>query len=279
MSSYATTIQFLKGQGIDAFRFLSSDAIVVADRICVALQLFTLPLVNTDAGPKPLTRIGELGLPPLNNGFDIGHLVFWNMPGENLVAGNKCLRSDVDTYTKPFIKASDDIISVLVNVRDERGAPGLIDNLSFVVHLSALLHHHSSFSSYGNPQDIRVLPWRMWGPPVTRWFDHAYESRNVCGQRCLLTNLLTWKICDFNPYRVRRLGKDFAEESETSRLSVETAMSCVKSDGIKDGVYSSLPYVKVAPKQWPLRGRISLDDDRILIQRVSPDRYLQFYVR
>jgi hypothetical protein len=249
---------------------LSSDAIVVADRICGALQLFTLPIANTDARPNPMARVGELRLPPLNIGFSIGRLVFLDLPGKNAVTGDKCQRRDADIYTKPF-EVFDDITLVFVNIRDASGSH--IDNLSFVVHISALLRRYNSFSSHGNSQHTFILPWQMWGPITpTRWFDHGpYQLRHVCGQRCLSINLQVWEIRDFNPYRVRRLGKDFSEESATSHLSVETATSCVKSDGIKDGVYSSLPYVKLVPKQRPLRGRVCLDDDRVLIQRVSPN--------
>lgn len=63
----------------------------------------------------------------------------------------------------------------------------------------------------------------------------------------------SWELWDFNPYRVRRLGKNFTSESENASLSIETEPSCVKSGGIiicNEGVYSSLPFVKIILKQW-----------------------------
>ena len=54
-----------------------------------------------------------------------------------------------------------------------------------------------------------------------------------------------WELWDFNPYRVRRLGKDFIMESENASLSVKTKGTLAKCRGLEDGeVYSLLPFVR-----------------------------------
>jgi len=73
----------------------------------------------------------------------------------------------------------------------------------------------------------------------------------------------SWELWDFNPYRVRRLGKNFTLESEKASLSVETELSCAKSRGIKEGVYSSLPFVKIMPKQWSDYYSMGVYDDQM----------------
>jgi hypothetical protein len=110
---------------------------------------------------------------------------------------------------------------------------------------------------------------------------HRWHEDTVCwlepfasGQRCLLRPVSqaresrSRELWDFNPYRVRRLGKNFRLESEKASLSVETEPSCAKSRGIKDGVYSSLPFVKIVPKRWPDYDYMGVYDDRIYGQMV-----------
>ena len=117
-----------------------------------------------------------------------------------------------------------------------------------------------------------TIPWESWGPTVTRWHGDA-----VCklypfasGQLCILTPeypLCQWELWDFNPYLVRRLGKNFTMESEKASLSVETEPSCARSRGIKEGVYSSLPFVKIVGKEWSHYHGMGVYDDRICGRR------------
>jgi hypothetical protein len=79
----------------------------------------------------------------------------------------------------------------------------------------------------------------------------------------------SWELWDFNPYRVRRLGKGFAVENETASLTVETEPSCARSHGFKEGIYSSLPFVKHVPKKWPPYIYTNLFEDRVIGQLVS----------
>ena len=149
------------------------------------------------------------------------------------------------------------------------------DNISFVVHSSALLRL-IPFPSHGHMQN-KIL-WESWGPTVTRWHEGTVRGlyHFASGQRCILearslgsSPSSLWQLWDFNPYRVRHLGKNFTLESEKASLSVETEPSCAKSLGIKEGVYSSLPFVKIIPKQqWPKYIEMGVYDDRICGRRV-----------
>jgi hypothetical protein len=57
-------------------------------------------------------------------------------------------------------------------------------------------------------------------------------------------------------------------ESENACLSVETEPSYAKSHGIKEGVYSSLPFVKIVPKKWSDYNYMGIYDDRITGRKV-----------
>jgi hypothetical protein len=236
---------------------------VVANRSLAALELYTLPVPKSDTGPAPMTKVAALGLPAVNEGWSIDRLKFSNLPPKSIVSRMRQQLHDASIFAKPFTSASpDDIISVIVNIRYD----GVSDNIPFVVH-SSTLQRHALFISCPILQD--TIPWQMWGPTTTRWYP-MFSGTYVCGQRCLLKSLTSWEIWDFNQYRVRYLGQGFAMESEAARVSVETELSCVQSRGLKEGVHSSLPYVKLVLKQLKNFGTTFLDDDRILRQRVSP---------
>jgi hypothetical protein len=200
-----------------------------------------------------------LGLPSVDEGWSIGPLEFSNLPPKSIVSRMCHQLHDASIFAKPFTSAShDDIISVHVNIHCELGS----DSICFVVH-SSTLQRHALIISRPILQD--TIPWQMWGPTTTRWY-RMHFTINICGQRCLLEGREIW---DFNQYRVRYLGQGLAMESETARVSVETESSCVKSLGFKEGVYSSLPYVKLVLKQLKNHGATCLDDDRIFCM-VSP---------
>ena len=223
-----------------------------------------------------MTKILSLGLPRVDDGCRIANFCFYHPPIEsNFFIRDNCLFSNKTTDTKPtkpFIStSSDDIIFTTLDI----GHPTIgYDNISFVVHSSALLglipfpfHEHMK----------NTILWESWGPTVTRWHEHTanWKYPFASGQRCILRPVYMnsrlserWEIWDFNPYRVRRLGKNFTLESEKASLSVETEPSCAKSCGIKEGVYSSLPFVKIIPKQWPDYNCMGIYDDRICGRRV-----------
>jgi len=208
-----------------------------------------------------------LGLPRVDDGCHVANFNFHHPLIENVFFRDNCLFSNKNktTDTKPFISSSlDDIIFATLNIGGSYG----YDNISFVVHSSALLRL-IPFSSH-EPMQNTIL-WESWGPTVTRWHEDTVCGVDpfASGQRCILTPVFrgTWELWDFNPYRVRRLGKNFTLESETASLSVETKPSCAKSNGIKEGVYSSLPFVKIVPKKWHDYHGAGIYDDRICGRR------------
>ena len=236
------------------------------------LELFTIPVLTGNAGPAPMTKILSLGLPRVDDGFRVSRLDFHHPPIENVFIRDNCLFLYTTTDTKPFIStSSDDIIFASLNIGTRYGR---YDNISFVVHSSALLRL-IPFPPHERMQN--TILWESWGPAVTRWHEYGVhgQSHFASGQRCILRpefrlgafRRRMWEIWDFNPYRVRRLGKNFILESEKASLSVETEPSCAKSRGIKEGVYSSLPFVKIIPKQWPNYFNMGVYDDQICGRR------------
>ena len=234
------------------------------------LELFTIPVLTCNADPVPMTKILSLGLPSVDDGCRVARFDFYHPSTiENVFIRDNCLFSYTTTDTKPFIStSSDDIIFASLNI-GTRG--GNYDYISFVVHSSALLRL-IPFPPHGNMQD--TILWESWGPTVTRWHEDVVRrlSPFASGQRCILEpgfrpGMGRWELWDFNPYRVRRLGKNFTLESEKASLSVETEPSCAKSRGIREGVYSSLPFVKIIPKQWSNYFDMGVYDDQICGRR------------
>jgi hypothetical protein len=256
-------IQRLRGRGIDAFRFLSNQVLVVANWRLAALELYTLPVPESDSGPLPMTKVAALGLPSVNESCSIAHLHFCNILSKSVVSRMHQQLHDTSIFAKPFTSASpDDIIFVYVDIH----SPGGYYTISFVVHSLTLQTHARAVL-----QD--TIPWQMWGPTTTRWIYSPIPSRtDICGRRCLLKGPTSMEIWDFNQYRVRCLGQGFVMESEAACVSVVTEPSWVKLYAFEGEVYSSLPYVKLVLKQWKdaQYETTCLDDDRIFYKRVSP---------
>jgi hypothetical protein len=269
-----STIQCLKGQYIQAFRFLSTSAIVIASvsrsESTAVLELFRLPVTNGRGRPTPMIKVVALGLPFVDDGYCIYRVDFYPHGVKNLVISQGKLLYNASIDTKPFVNPKfHNIIFVYLGLE---GPPGYgHDRMSFVVHHSTLLRYIPPSHSHDNVQ--ASIPWELWGPTATRWHEGGVlaSGQVSCGLRCLLhqRRARRWELWDFNPYRVRRLGKDFVVESESAWLTVETEPSCAKSEGIKNGVYSSLPFVKLVPKKWPKYIFAGLYEDRIVGQLVS----------
>ena len=280
-------MQWLKSQGVDDCRFLSNKVMLVGNRTLPALELFTLPDVTTDGTyPTPMIKLATLGLPALTKVSHVGCMEFSNPPAKNGVASNNHLH-DTAIHVKPFISTShDDIISVCLTVMELH----TLTYVSFFVHSSALRRY-----AHPNPRvilqdtipwlqwgrtvtqwhrDRNTIPWHQWGPTVTRWHHGGiWPSTRLDGQRYLLP--FYQDIWDFNQLRVRHLGKDFVLESKTACLSVETEPSICSPPVFKEPVYSSLPYMKIRPKERLFDSWCCLDDDRVFGCSVGTD--LEFF--
>jgi hypothetical protein len=259
-------MQCLRRQQIEAVRFLSNEAVLVVTSSPAALELFTLPVRNGDAILTPMTKVAALGLPSVDSGGRIVRVTFPDLLTWNPVTRNHLLHNGA-IPAKPFIgKSPDDLIVVRMNIPSQRD----YDHLSIFVHSSVLLRHISTSVS------PHMIPWHTWGPTVTRCCD-GFTS-NVRGQRCIVSKARSLEVWDFNPHRIKHLGRGFMMETETACLSVETKESYAVSLGIQGGICSSLPYVKLKPKQWPnYHHNIILDDDSVFGQRVSTNRIHLFH--
>jgi hypothetical protein len=255
-------MQLLKDRGISAFRFLSDKVVVVANKATQSLDLFTLPESHGDTSQTPMMKVASLGLPHM---APLDDLEFRSLPAKNGVPRSTHQLDNAAVYVKPFTKSPESIIYVVLQepVNHIAYCP------SFVVHSSALLNH-VPFTSPASLQNDNYIPWSKWGPTITRWSDttpsHAFQ---ICGQRWFVGTFFqsVREIRDFNQYRVKQLGEGFAVETKTAHISVVTELSHIRR--VEDGslergkiyVSSSLPYVKIVPKQRQDYTFWGLDDD------------------
>jgi hypothetical protein len=127
------------------------------------LELFTIPVLTGNAGPMPMTKILSLGLAHVDDSWRVADFHFYHPPIENVFNRHNCLFISniiTDSDTKPFVSTStDDIIFASLNIGDGHG----YDNISFVVHSSALLRLTCIPS---NEHMQNTIPWESWGPPV-----------------------------------------------------------------------------------------------------------------
>jgi hypothetical protein len=200
-----------------------------------------------------MTKVAALGLPPVDDGCQVTRVQFNNFSTKNAITRDP-QQLDAAISAKPFVGPSHDNIIVVYMTLNGRGCRM---HLTLVVHPSVLLRHLSTRAN------TDMTPWHVWGP-MTRCCRGLMMITS--GQRCIV--FMPWlEIWDFNPYRVRYLGRDFVMETETAILSVESKASPVTS--MQHGVWSSLPYVKLRPKKWPKYNSAFLDDDRVFAHRVS----------
>ena len=264
-------MQCMKGQTIKAFRFLSNSIVVVASASpsepTAILELFRVPVRNGTGRPTPMIKVAALRLPAVDDDRHISHVNFYPPGVRDLVIRERRLLYNASIHKIPFINPKfDTILFAKLNI----GGGYPYANNSFIVYHSTLLRHVPPSGSLDNVQ--APVPWELWGPAATRWCGGVSAmGRLTCGLRCLLNPgySMEWELWDFNPYHVRRLGKDFALENESVRLTVETEPSCAKNEGIKNGIYSSLPFVKLVPKKWPQYRGVGLYEDRIIGELVS----------
>jgi hypothetical protein len=205
------------------------------------LDLFRLRVPNSNSRRTSMIKVATLGLPFVDDDCRIARLDIHPVFVKNLVIHKNRLLYNASVDTKPFLNTkSDSIIFVDLTVSKRRE----YDYISFVVHSSTLLRLTPPFHSHGSVPD--VVPWESWGPAATRWFEcplFAGGGPVTCGYRCLVKPQISspewapWELYDFNPYRVRSLGKGFAAENETSRLTVEAKPSCARFLSIKQGIY------------------------------------------
>ena len=240
---------------------------VIPSESTATLELYSLPTTNGNLHPTSITEVAALGLPFVDDGCRIARMDFYPSFVKNLVIRRQRLLYNTSIDAKPFINTkSDNILFIYLNIGGRYG----YDNISFIVHSSTLLRHAAPSHALG--EVTHLVPWKLWGPSVTRWYEGGISVGGgpvTCGHRCLIpSGWSLWELWDFNPYRVRNLGNGFAVENETSCLTVETTPSCARSRGITEGIYSSLPFIRLIPKKWNYN-YMGLYEHKVVGERVS----------
>lgn len=233
---------------------MSDEVIVVAnnDEFGASLDLFTLPKPQGDAIPTPMMKVAKLCLPKADQ--SIYRLVFCNPPAKNGTPRSNRPLDNAAVSIKPFTNPPGNNIIRCWFLGDGS------EHFSAIVHSSTLLR-------YATPQHFKSIPWDEWNSYARCILDQAGSmATDFSGQRFLKGN----EIWDFNQYRVKRLGKDFATETKTAHISVVTEISRVGVIDCKNPIYSSLPYVRIVPKLWEIA---CLDDDRMFTAPVSNYRF------
>jgi hypothetical protein len=250
-------MQELTDEVINAFRFLSDEVLVVANNpeFEASPDLFTLPKPH-DKGRTPMMKVAKLFLPEADH--SVYGLAFCNPPAKNGIPRSNRLVDNAAVSIKPFTNSPDNnIIHCSVSLTCDED-----DYFSVIVHSSALLH-------YATPQYFKSIPWEEWNLFAWCIRDEGCKATDISGQRLLTDN----EIWDFNQYRVKQLGKDFAVETETAHISVVTEISRVGVIDCDNPIYSSLPYVRIVPKRWKTA---CFDDDRIFTIPVSNYHFPSF---
>ena len=197
---------------------------------CQSLELYTLREPHGDSGGTPMTMVARLQLPDTD--CYVYSITFHSPPAKNGIPRNNI---NAAISTKPFMNSPDNIICCCMGVDNslENG------HVSLIVHSSTLLR-------YATSQDFKFVQWDEWSP-MARCVNDLGRATDFSGQRWL-----TWgddEIWDFNQYRVKRLGRNFSAETETTRISVITKAWSIEALPNHIPYYSgTLPYVRIVRK-------------------------------
>ncbi|KAG6919492.1 hypothetical protein DXG01_005751 [Tephrocybe rancida] len=187
--------------------------------------------------------------------------------------------------SRPSHAISGDAI-VIINFRIGHRLLGTIDTLAMYVHRHELLKICVGLQPDHTPHALLMqspvsVPWEVWGPERTRWFDAAeslsWWITTTAGQRCVVASRAkegsqqTVTVLDFNPRTLRRLSKEGPRDDGLRKVVVEDSM--VGAGIFEEPIRSALPYVSVVR---PLGndpgvafGAVVLDEEQLLGIRVG----------
>jgi hypothetical protein len=231
-------------------------------------------------------------LPRLNESFGYGFM----LPGSSPTVGTACEDTTFEAGQALFCprmderilgKASSDItltysreifIGITLGVSNRGDVYRLFD---FFVNVSTFLK--SSFPSYPSQTPI---PWEVWGPKNTRWFQRdsghgLHGQRTVAAVPCELLGEheggggedevgQKWRlrVRDFNPIAVRRSVQGQIEKGWKCRAV--TSPSTTFTEGVYEkDIISSLPYTEVISEETFWMDCASMDGSRLLLSKVS----------
>jgi hypothetical protein len=165
----------------------------------------------------------------------------------------------------------------------------------------SIILDHKRFAFFANVSTFlkssfpyRLVPWREWGPPNTRWFRSNFTKElkhALCGYRALDTVLLgdddsdgtfgvsmekKLRVLDFNPNSVRRSA--IGQIKGWKCRAVTEPSTTITGGSYDQDIISSLPYTEIVSQATFHTFAVLMDSSRILLPEVSetsvpiPDR-------
>ncbi|EIN05053.1 hypothetical protein PUNSTDRAFT_74857 [Punctularia strigosozonata HHB-11173 SS5] len=283
------------GRGIyTGFTLLTHDTIVLPNHRANCLDIVCMPWLSPapdwTSNHAPIEPIQEikpilsLELPPLQ-------------PGVRLVRSTCRGEPNPHAPRQPLHPSSAENAIVIfklffqdrtIRTRGPYGIPlaGPVMAFAFVVHrraLCELMHLATGREHTGAAPDHPSVPWSIWGPQRTRWFEGedipGHWIATTCGQRYV--NIPEDRepderaciyVSDFNPLTVKR----FIWETEkrvrelANRTRAVTERNVLHAASVwKCPIVSLLPYVYVASREQYEYQSILVDEGRVIGMKVS----------
>jgi hypothetical protein len=252
--------------------FLSPQILLLPKVEAGVFEFWKVPSTPDTAPTHP---IAALGLPILKEGHLISML---SCRGEPNPAGGGLPYS-----TQPYNSSPMDAI-IIFNLRVQGVGVVITGNtFSIFVHRRALLELCQD-TTISPPQsdddDTPVIPWRRWGPAITRWLGTGVMPTRwittTSGQRCVFRlagtgdELSPIVVLDFNPTSVKRAAVGI--------LSVVKLQSKIVHRAFKMPIISNLPYVCFASPDVFNYDGILMDEERLIgLQVRSSLRFHSFH--
>ncbi|KDR77415.1 hypothetical protein GALMADRAFT_278639 [Galerina marginata CBS 339.88] len=286
--------------------FLREDVLLQPNMKTGALDIYSIPRSSTDGDSNEVQHLLSLCFPSLNPGYFISYMTARCEPGTTS-------NSDFPKHTPKMRPYANDpaaaIAVILLEIHtpdneersqrletDEDETTRTIINFVMIVHRKALLELVLQ-QPEGNANKETKLPWDVWGPPITRWFEVGSfeESFNTdsFGQRYVQLINRAIHIFDFNPSRVKLMAKHgrelLAERDLELRVIHEDSRiidlgqrpeNAVRSLNPERDVFTgvpagALPFVQVISTGWPeTYDGLLIDEERLLAVLTEDDPYI-----
>jgi hypothetical protein len=159
----------------------------------------------------------------------------------------------------------------------------------------SIILDHKRFAFFANVSTFlkssfpyRLVPWREWGPPNTRWFRSTFTKElkhALCGYRALDTVLCEplgdddsdgtfgvsaekkLRVLDFNPNSVRRSA--MGQIKGWKCRAVTKPSTTITGGSYDQDIISSLPYTEVVSQATFHSYTVLMDSSRIFLPEVS----------
>ncbi|KDR68971.1 hypothetical protein GALMADRAFT_145992 [Galerina marginata CBS 339.88] len=208
--------------------FLREDILLHPHTNSNSLNIYHIPLSSSD----PVCLIQKLQLPFLKPGFGISSIECYSDPSPTT---NGSLSKNIPPR-RPFGNTSEDAIVVfLLQISREDDDDDRDDDEPHASHLVLIVHRRALLELL--PSDFAssnsVVPWKAWGPPVTRWLRVNYPiywTILSAGQRFIdffsspgpdqSDEPDSVDILDFNPWHVKLAQARGSPDSKKATTTV-----------------------------------------------------------